>query len=78
MKEKGVKEFDRVKYRNHLWIGVDRGTGCCLYEDFKDNVMDSYEFVDFIDYNIQILNVKRSSRKNRYNLVIITSAIPLN
>lgn len=78
MKEKGVKEFDRVKHKNHLWIGIDKGTGCCLYEDFKDGDMKSDEFVSFINYNIQILNVKRSYRKNRYNFIVITSVIPLN
>ncbi len=78
MKEKGIKEFERVKYRNLLWIGVDKGTGCCLYEDFKDNVMKSNEFVHFIDYDTHDLNVKRSYKRNKYNLIIITSTIPLN
>lgn len=78
MKERGIEELEALEYINHSWIGVDKGTGCCIYSNFSDDDMSSDEFVNFIDYNVHNLNVKGGYVKNRYDLIIIISTIPLD
>ena len=61
-----------VKYHNGFWLGI--GTSkCCLYDDYRDTDMDPNEFINFIDYNIHVLNIKGGSVKNLYQLILITS-----
>ena len=72
-KKKGYQKINMVKYHNGFWLGV--GTSkCALYDDFRDTDMDPNEFINFIDYNKHVLNIKGGSVKNEYQLIIITSA----
>lgn len=78
-KKKYGTKFNRVKYENGFWIGT--GTPeikIAIYDDFRDSHMKASEFINFIDYNKQIMNVKGGSRQNNYNLIIITSTQRLN
>lgn len=78
MEENGIEEFEEVKYENGFWNGIGDGTGCCVYDDFRDSHMKASEFINFIDYNVHNLNIKGGNVKNNYNLIIITSVFPLN
>jgi hypothetical protein len=71
-KKKGYQKINMVKYHNGFWLGI--GTSkCCLYDDFRDTDMDPNEFINFIDYNKHVMNIKGGSVKNEYQLIIITS-----
>ena len=71
-KKKGYEKINMVKYHNGFWLGI--GTSkCCLYDDYRDTDMDPNEFINFIDYNIHVLNIKGGSVKNLYQLILITS-----
>lgn len=73
-KEKGIEEFDEVKHDNNhgFWLNCD-GTGCCVYDDFRDNHLSASEFVNFIDYNVHNLRIIGGSVQNHYNTILITS-----
>jgi len=73
----GNYKFDSVKYENGFWIGVSGAVTVCLYDDWRDSHMTASEFIHFIDYNKQIMNVKGSFRVNNYLIIIITSIQPL-
>lgn len=73
IKEAGFKNFNLVKYDGTFWNGAKESEGAALYDDFRDSHMKPSEFINFIDYNIQIMNVKGSSIKNKYSYIIITS-----
>lgn len=73
MRENGVNEFDEVFYEGSFWHGVSNDCTACLYDDFRAGHMKPSEFVRFIDYNTHMLNVKGSSIRNHYKLIVITS-----
>ena len=62
-----------IKYENGFYAGVGSGTGCAIYDDFRDSHMKASEFINLIDYNIHTMNVKGGFKQNRYELLIITS-----
>lgn len=65
-------KMNRVKFTNGFWAGV--GTAkACLYDDFRDSHMPASEFINFIDYNKQIMNIKGGNKTNEYELIVITS-----
>lgn len=66
-------EFEEVKHKGDFYLGVVDGTGCCIYDDFRDTHMSASEFINFIDYRIHNMNVKGGCIKNKYNKIIITS-----
>lgn len=72
MKERGIEEFDEVKHIGDFWHNCD-GTGCAVYDDFRDSHMKASEFINFIDYNIHSLNIKGGSVRNLYSTIIITT-----
>lgn len=75
--EKYGKIVNRVKYENGYWIGVGINAKIAIYDDFRDSHMRASEFINFIDYNRQIMNIKGGSILNNYELIIITSVQPL-
>lgn len=74
--DKYGKYFNEVKYVNGFWIGIG-DEKIALYDDFRDSHMTASEFINFIDYNIHNLNIKGGNKKNKYELIIITSIQPL-
>lgn len=64
--------INRVKCENGFWLGVGNSKAC-LYDDFRDSHMKASEFINFIDYNKQIMNIKGGNRINEYELIVITS-----
>lgn len=66
-------EFDEVKHKNGFYLGVSGKCKACIYDDFRPSHMDVSEFINFIDYNKHNLNIKGGSKKNDYELIIITS-----
>ena len=78
LKEHGYKKVKMIKYENGFWNNVGDGTGCCLYDEWRDSDMRAREFINFIDYNVQIMNVKGGCIKNQFKLIVITSVQPLN
>ena len=66
-----------VKYENGFWLGVGSAK-IALYDDFRDSHLKASEFINFIDYNKHLLNIKGGSKMNDYNLIIITSVQPLH
>lgn len=73
IKEAGFSTFNLVKYDGTFWQGAKEQKGAALYDDFRDSHMKPSEFINFIDYNIQVMNIKGSSMKNRYSFIVITS-----
>lgn len=73
----GDKPFNLVKYENGFWIGVKSGEKVALYDDWRDTHMRPSEFLNFVDYNKQIMNTKGSYITNSYELIVITSIFKL-
>ena len=44
-----------------------------FYDEFRDSHMKASEFINLIDYNKHIMNIKGSQVMNNYKLIIITS-----
>lgn len=72
-KEKYGTKFNRVKHINDFWLGIGKEAKIAVYDDFRDSHMKPSEFINFIDYNVQIFNIKGTTKNNRYELIIITS-----
>lgn len=70
-------EISLVKYVNNFWNGA-RNTKVAVYDDFRDSHMRASEFIQFIDYNRQQMNVKGGEKINNYELIIITSVQNIN
>lgn len=66
-----------VKFDGNFWHGVNSNGQIAVYDDFRDSHMKASEFINFIDYNIQLMNIKGGTVKNNYKLIIITSIQPL-
>lgn len=73
----GKETFNVVKYRNKFWMGVTPNVRVALYDDWRDTHMDASEFLNFIDYNKQIMNIKNNFIINNYTLIILTSVMQL-
>lgn len=73
----GKDPFNLVKYENGFWMGVTSTCKIALYDDWRDDHMEPSEFINFIDYNKHIMNVKGGSVINNYNIIIITTIIEL-
>lgn len=73
IKQKGYRKFNMVKYENGFWNGVSKNAIVAVYDDFRDSHMKASEFINFIDYNKHILNIKGGQVLNNYKLIIITS-----
>lgn len=72
-KEAGFTTINLVKFDGNFWAGTKEQEGAALYDDFRDSHMKPSEFINFIDYNIQLMNVKGGGHKNLYTYIIITS-----
>ena len=72
-KEAGFTTINLVKFDGNFWAGTKEQEGAALYDDFRDSHMKPSEFINFIDYNIQLMNVKGGGHKNLYTFIIITS-----
>lgn len=73
----GKEPFNLVKYENGFWMGVTSTCKIALYDDWRDDHMEPSEFINFIDYNKHIMNVKGGCVINNYNIIIITTIIRL-
>lgn len=72
LKKHGYKSTNIVKCENGFWQGIGQSKSC-IYDDFRDSDLKAKEFIQFVDYNRQIMNVKGGTRINEYELIIITS-----
>lgn len=73
-RNKGIKKFNLVKHVNDFWTGTGtKKTDTAIYDDFRDSHMKASEFINFIDYNKQIMNIKGGMRINDYKHIFITS-----
>lgn len=66
------KAINVVKHVNDFWEGVGESK-VALYDEFRDSHMKASEFINFIDYNKQLMNIKGGYKLNRYETIIITS-----
>lgn len=73
----GNETFCLVKYENGFWVGVSK-TRIALYDDWRDSHMKPSEFINFIDYNKQVMNVKHGYKLNEFSIIIITSILRLD
>lgn len=71
-KEYGYQKVNIVKYVNGFWMGVG-DSKLAIYDEFRPSHMTASEFLNFIDYNIHILNIKGGKKQNLYEIIIITS-----
>lgn len=76
MVEHKVEKFNEVKYDGSFWHGVTEDCSVCLYDDWRDSHMKPAEFINFIDYNRHVMNVKGDSMRNNYTRIYITSVQP--
>ena len=65
--------FNNIKYENTFWMGVTEGAQIALYDDWRDSHMKPSELINFIDYNVHIMNIKGGFIKNLYKKIVITS-----
>lgn len=65
-------KFNRIKYENGFYHGVGKAK-MCIFDDFRSSDMRPKEFIQFIDYNRNLMNVKGGTKINEYELIIITS-----
>lgn len=70
-------KFSLVKFDGNFWHGVNNKGIIAVYDDFRDSHMKASEFINFIDYNTQRMNIKGGDVLNNYKLIIITSIQPL-
>lgn len=73
----GAEAYNIVKYENGFWLGASSVTRIALYDDWRDNHMKASEFLNFIDYNKQIMNIKGGYVINNYEIIILTSIFRL-
>ena len=76
-KETYGTKLSLVKFDGNFWHGVNENGKIAVYDDFRDSHMKASEFINFIDYNKQRMNIKGGGLLNNYNLIIITSVQPL-
>lgn len=74
----GKEYFNLVKFTGDFWIGTSEDCDVCLYDDFRDSHLTESEFINFIDYNKHIFNIKHGQQINNYRLIIFTSTQRLN
>ena len=67
--------YNKVKYSGSYWNGVsvDNMTQVALYDDFRDYHMPPSEFIQFVDYNVNVINIKYGFAMNNFNYIFITS-----
>ena len=73
IKEAGFDTFNLIKFDGSFWHGTKEQEGAALYDDFRDSHMKPSEFINLIDYNTQLMNVKGGGHKNKYTYIVITS-----
>lgn len=73
----GNETYNVVKFVNGFWMGFSNQSRIALYDDWRDTHMDASEFLHFIDYNKQVMNVKGGFMLNNYTVIIITSILRL-
>lgn len=73
MVENKISTFNEVKYDGSFWHGVKPDGKVALYDDWRDSHMKPAEFINFIDYNRHVMNVKGGSVRNGYERIYITS-----
>lgn len=73
----GDDQFDRVSFHNNFWEGVSMDTSVKIawYDDFRDSDMKPSEFIKFIDYYANVMNVKGGHVLNHYDTIYITSIL---
>ena len=76
MVKNNVEQFNEVKYDGSFWHGVTEDCSVCLYDDWRDSHMKPAEFVNFVDYNRHVMNVKGGTARNNYTRIYITSVQP--
>lgn len=71
-REVGIACIDIVRFKNEFWTGVVDGR-IAWYDEFRDSDMKPSEFISFIDYNPQRMNIKGGYTLNRYSFIVMTS-----
>lgn len=66
--------YERLSYNNSFWEGADGRCPNAVFDDFRDTRVPADEFIKFIDYNVQNMNVKGGKSANNYRKIFITSA----
>lgn len=73
IKEHTDEKINIVKHVNNFWEGADGETKTALYDEFRPSHMQASEFINFIDYNKHLMNIKGGEVRNNYNFIVITS-----
>ena len=66
--------YERLSYNNSFWEGADGKCPNAVFDDFRDTRVPADEFIKFIDYNVQNMNIKGGKSANNYRKIFITSA----
>lgn len=67
--------FDRIKREDGFWSGVSMNPAIKIawYDEFRDSDMKPKEFINFVDYYVNNMNVKGGNIFNHYDTIYITS-----
>lgn len=83
--DKGIEDpnemfFDELKFTDGFYQGVntDYPSKVAVFDDFRVGNMKPEEFINLIDYRVHNMNIKGSSVKNNYELIIFTSVQKLS
>lgn len=66
----------RVKYHEGFWHNVPLDPSkhtIAIYDEFRDSQIPASEFINFIDYNKQPMNMKNGSVLNNFKVILISS-----
>lgn len=66
----------RVKYHEGFWHNVPLDPSkhtIAVYDEFRDSQIPASEFINFIDYNKQPMNLKNGSVMNNFKVILISS-----
>ena len=67
--------LDRIKREDGFWSGVSMNPAIKIawYDEFRDSDMKPKEFINFVDYYVNNMNVKGGNIFNHYDTIYITS-----
>lgn len=71
--ELDISNVDEIDFSNGFWQGITGLNDTAIYDEFRHESMQPKDFIKFIDYRRQRLNIKGGSKLNNYTLIFITS-----
>lgn len=71
--ELNIDNYDQIDCSNGFWQGITGLNKVAVYDEFTHESMKPKDFIKFIDYRRQRLNIKGGSKLNDYTMIFIAS-----